>query len=210
MESITFLLNGFLIGLLASMPVGAIAVMSIQRTMNNGLWAGFSIGMGAAFGDFVYAAVAGFGVNFIRDFLIENKIWFAVGGGIFLIIIGYRIFTTDTIKQFREQKKITKRKMANDFVSSFILALSNPLTILGFTGFFASASVIDADTTLTNILILLISVFLGATTWWFSISLTVNHFKKKIKLRNIARINKVTGVMIILLGVIFILGPFIF
>ncbi len=192
------------------MPVGAIAVMSIQRTMNNGLWAGFSIGMGAAFGDFVYAAVAGFGVNFIRDFLIENKIWFAVGGGIFLIIIGYRIFTTDTIKQFREQKKITKRKMANDFVSSFILALSNPLTILGFTGFFASASVIDADTTLTNILILLISVFLGATTWWFSISLTVNHFKKKIKLRNIARINKVTGVMIILLGVIFILGPFIF
>lgn len=192
------------------MPVGAIAIMSVQRTMNNGLWAGFSIGMGAALGDLVYAAVAGFGITFIRDFLLEYRLWLAIGGGIFLIIIGYKIFKSDTVKQFRSRKKISKKKMANDFVSSFILAISNPVTILGFTGFFATAGIIGENTTLFHILILLASVFLGAITWWFGISLTVNYFKKKITLRKIVMINRITGILIVVLGIGVIAGMFIF
>ncbi|MBN2892290.1 MAG: LysE family transporter [Bacteroidales bacterium] len=210
MDSILFLVKGFLIGLLASMPVGAIAIMAVQRTMNNGLWAGFSIGMGAALGDIVYAAVAGFGINFIRDFLLDNRFWLALIGGVFLIFIGYKIYKSDTVKQYRSKKKVSKRKMANDFASSFILALSNPVTILGFTGFFASAGIIGHNTTLFHILILLGGVFVGATSWWFGISLTVNHFKKKITLRKIVMINRVTGVLIVVLGIGIIIGMFVF
>ncbi len=205
-----FLINGILIGLLASMPVGAIAVMSVQRTMNNGLWAGFSIGMGAGLGDLIYAAIAGFGINIIKDFLLENRFWLALIGGLFLIFIGYKIYNSDTVKQFKTKRKISKRKMANDFVSSFFLALSNPVTILGFTGFFASAGIIGQDTTLFNTLVLLGGVFLGATAWWFGISLIVDHFKDKITLKKIIMINKITGVLIAIFGVAVIIGMFFF
>ncbi len=192
------------------MPVGAIAIMSVQRTMNNGLWAGFSIGMGAAFGDFVYAGIAGFSLNFISDFLLENKFWLALAGGIFLLFIGYKIYTSDTVKQFRNKKKLSSSKIANDFVSSFLLALSNPVTILGFTGFFASAGIISKDTSNFRVLILLIGVFLGATLWWFGISLIVNIFKKKITLRKIVIINRITGVLIVILGIAVLIGMFVF
>jgi len=210
LETVIFFIHGFIIGILASMPVGAIAIMSVQRTMNNGLWAGFSIGMGAAFGDFVYAGIAGFSLNFISDFLLENKFWLALAGGIFLLFIGYKIYTSDTVKQFRNKKKLSSSKIANDFVSSFLLALSNPVTILGFTGFFASAGIISKDTSNFRVLILLIGVFLGATLWWFGISLIVNIFKKKITLRKIVIINRITGVLIVILGIAVLIGMFVF
>ncbi len=192
------------------MPVGAIAIMSVQRTMNNGLWAGFSIGMGAAIADFVYAGVAGFGITFIRDFLMENRLWLALGGGVFLIIIGYKIYTSDTVKQIRAKKKFSKKRMANDFMSSFILALSNPVTILGFTGFFASFGVITDKTSSLQIILLLSGIFLGATSWWFGICLTVNKFKKKISLRTLVIINRVAGILVVVLGIVLIISMFVF
>jgi threonine/homoserine/homoserine lactone efflux protein len=203
-----FFINGLLIGVLSSMPVGAISIMSVQRTMNNGLWAGFSIGMGAGFGDLFYAAVAGFGITIIIDFLIVYRVWLAIFGGIFLVFIGYKIYTSDTIKQFRVKKSLTKRRMANDFFSSFLLAMSNPVTILGFTGFFASTGIISQSTTHSKIFMLLVGVFLGTVVWWFGISLVVNFFKNKITLRNIIMINKVTGVIIVLLGIAVLIGSF--
>ncbi len=210
MTAAQFLIHGFVIGLLASMPVGAIAIMSVQRTMNNGLWAGFSIGMGAAFGDLVYATVAGFGITFIRDFLMQNRLWLALGGGVFLIFIGYKIYTSDTVKQFRSKSQLSRKKMTNDFISSFLLALSNPVTILGFTGFFASIGIISDTTTFYHIFMLLAGVFFGATTWWLSISLLVNRFKQKISLRRIVMINRIAGILVVIFGVILIISMFIF
>ena len=192
------------------MPVGAIAIMSVQRTMNNGLWAGFSIGMGAAFGDLIYASIAGFGVTFIKDFLMNNKLWLSIGGGIFLLFIGYKIYVSDTIKQIRSKKNLTKRKMANDFFSSLFLALSNPITIIGFTGFFASFGIINDKTTSFHIVMLLLGVFLGATTWWFSISLLINRFKNKISLRNIVYINRFAGIFVFAIGVVLIVAVLVF
>lgn len=210
MEGITLLINGFIIGLLASMPVGAIAIMSVQRTMNNGIWAGFSIGMGAALGDFVYAGIASLGITFIQDFLFRNRIWLALGGGIFLVIIGYKIYSSDTVKQYRAKKRFSKKKMANDFASSFFLALSNPVTVLGFTGFFASFGVITENTTHVHLLMLLLGIFFGATAWWFGISLTVNKFKDKISLRTLVRINRAAGVFLLVIGIALIISMFVF
>lgn len=203
-------IHGFLIGLIASMPVGAVAIMSVQRTMNNGLWAGFSIGMGAALGDVLYASIAGFGVTFIRDFLITNRVWLSVGGGIFLLFIGYKIFASDTVKQIRSKKRLSKRRMANDFFSSLFLALSNPITILGFTGFFASFGIISEETTLFHILILLLGIFIGATSWWFSISLIVNKFKSKVSLRKIVYINRFAGILVFVIGIVLIIAVLAF
>lgn len=192
------------------MPVGAIAIMSVQRTMNNGLWAGFSLGMGAALGDLMYAAIAGFGVTFIRDFLIDNKVWLSIAGGIFLLYLGYKIYVSDTIKQIRSEKILSKRKMANDFFSSFFLALSNPITIFGFTGFFASFGIINEKTTLLHILMLLLGVFCGSSSWWFSISLIINKFKDRISLRKIVYINRFAGVFVFAIGIVLIIAVFAF
>jgi len=207
---IEFFFNGFIIGLLASMPVGALAVLSVQRTMNIGIIAGFVIGLAAAVADVVYATIAAFSVSIISDFLIKYRIWFGSIGSAFLMFIGYKIFTTDTAKQFRKNKDTSKKKLVNDFFSSFIIAISNPVTIIGFGSFFASFGVANSATTTSQILILLSGVFIGAITWWLSVSAVVNIFRKKIRLRNIFWINRITGVLVFLLGIALIVGIIFF
>ena len=56
---VILLLKGLLIGFLASIPMGPIGVLCIQRTLNKGRKSGFYSGLGAAAGDAVYSIIAG-------------------------------------------------------------------------------------------------------------------------------------------------------
>ncbi len=199
--TIDIFFNGLLIGILASIPVGALAVLSVQRTMSVGLIAGFVIGLGAAVADIIHGGVAAFGVTIISDFLIKYDIVFGLIGSFFLLVIGYRIFTTDAIKEFKKNSKFSKRKLVNDFFSSLVIAISNPVNIIGFGAFFASFGVANQATTTAQIILLLFGVFMGAILWWFSLSFVVNIFRRKIKIRNIFWINKIMGAFVFLLGI---------
>lgn len=202
----TLFLNGILVGIIASVPVGAIAILSVQRTLNTGLIAGFVLGLGAAIADLIYASIAAFGITIISDFLFTNRVLLGVVGSIFLLIIGYKIFFTDSVKEFRKQKAFSKRALFNDFFSSLMIALSNPITILGFGGVFASFGVIHKANTNAHLITLLAGVFTGAIIWWFSLSSIVDIFRKKINLRKIIMINRVTGTIIYGLGIVLIIA----
>lgn len=202
----TLFFNGLLIGIIASVPVGAIAILTVQRTLNTGLIAGFVVGFGAAIADLIYATIAAFSISFITDFLFANRIFLGILGSLFLLIIGYRIFFTDTVKEFRRQKAFSKRALANDFFSSLVIALSNPITILGFGGVFASLGVIHKANSTAHLVILLAGVFSGAILWWFSLCSGVEIFRRKINLRKIIMINRVTGTIIYILGIGLIIG----
>ena len=204
-----FLINGFIIGILASMPVGAIAILSIQRTINGGLMSGFIIGLGAALADIIYASVAALGLTIISDFLLSIRIYLAIFGGVFLLVMGYKLYTSDTIKQIRS-KRHTKSKHTNSFFTSFLIALSNPITIIGFTGFLASFGIITSNMKTNAILLLLSGITLGAITWWFSISFLVSAFKNKITLRLLITINRLAGVFLFLFGIGLLVAMFIF
>jgi len=51
-------------------------------------------------------------------------------------------------------------------------------------------------------------VFLGAMSWWFSLSYVLSRFKKKIRLRAIVRIDKLGGGVIIIIGIFLLLSLF--
>ncbi|MBP9970181.1 MAG: LysE family transporter, partial [Paludibacteraceae bacterium] len=63
------LVKGFLIGILTSIPVGPIAMLCIQKTLNKGHMHGFFSGLGAATSDTTYAMVALFGLSFVMPFI---------------------------------------------------------------------------------------------------------------------------------------------
>jgi threonine/homoserine/homoserine lactone efflux protein len=100
--------------------------------------------------------------------------------------------------------------MANYFISSFFLAITNPITIIGFTGFFASFGVITNNTSFSKILILLLGIALGSSAWWFGIAATVNKFKNRITLRNLVTINRIAGILLVLFGVGLLVSMFVF
>ncbi len=196
---ITFFIHGIFIGFLASMPVGAIAILTVQRTINNGFLNGFTVGLGAALGDLIYASIAALGISAISDFLIKYKMPIALIGSIFLIFMGAKIFRSDIVKQLR-RPEATKSKKFGDFFYSLVLAISNPFTILGFGTFFATMGITLETNDLKSILFLLAGLFLGALLWWSLICFFVSKFKKKLSLRRIVLINKISGFAIFILG----------
>ena len=49
---------------------------------------------------------------------------------------------------------------------------------------------------------LLLGVFLGAALWWFLLSVFIDLFRKKFRLRQLWYINRVSGSAIMLLGLL--------
>ncbi|HZJ74827.1 MAG TPA: lysine transporter LysE, partial [Perlabentimonas sp.] len=52
---LTLFIKGILVGLLASIPLGPIGIICIQRTVNKGKLSGFLSGIGAASADTIFA-----------------------------------------------------------------------------------------------------------------------------------------------------------
>ncbi|MFO7868244.1 MAG: LysE family transporter [Bacteroidales bacterium] len=197
--------QGLIIGILVSIPMGPIGVLCVQRTLHQGKKAGLISGIGAATADSFFATIAGFGLTFISSFFIDNKFAITLLGAIVLIVLGVRLFITNTIKQVRKYKT-KKMNVFSDFFSVFFLTLSNPITIIFFGVVFAGLGIVKNDT--SSLSILIIGIFFGAIVWWFVLSSLVNQFRQYFRLRIIFYINKFAGVLIVLFGLFALANAF--
>ncbi len=196
-----YILDGIIIGFSASVPLGPIGVLCIQRTLNKGRLAGFFSGLGAAFSDTLYAIIAGFSLSFIVSFIEQQLLYIQIFGAAILIFLGFKIFYSNPAKQLRKQKR-GKGNLFQDFVSTFLITISNPLAIFLFLAFFASFGVVKKGGDYFNHMLLIIGVMTGASLWWFILTSVVNLFRSKINLRRLWWLNKIAGATIVILVVI--------
>lgn len=213
---ISHFLQGASIGFIASVPLGPIGILCIQRTLNKGRRSGFVSGLGAATSDLLYAIIAGFSVSFVMKFVEEQKtVLEFIAAGV-LIFIGIRIFRTNPVVEMRrrQQQQIRSRKLEEqmghiapnynkgywkDYFSTFFLTVTNPLALFLFLGAF---SIVGGERTVTTQILLLLGVFCGAATWWLTLTVLVGLFRRKLTMRRLYYINKVAGSIIIALVVI--------
>jgi len=202
---ISILYRGIAIGFLAACPIGAVAILCTQKTIQKGFFQGFLMGLGSAFGDFFYAIVTGFSLSFISDFLVNHRVILGILGSILMLYLGWGIFMKNPVKQWKENKKAdnvkSKRKILGDFVASFGLTISNPLTIIVFGGLFTASGAISKETPPLETSFLLLGVILGAIAWWALLAFVVNIFRNKIGPRHIMWINKITGLCVMIFGI---------
>lgn len=202
-----FIIKGLLIGVAVSAPLGPIAVLCIQRTMSKGFMSGLVSGFGAVTADIIYAVIAGFGITLIRDFLMDNQMLLRITGGVFLIFMGIKIFFANPAKQIRKLRAKGNRYFT-DFITSFFLTISNPITVIAFGALFAGFQIITENTGTFNIVILITSVMTGAIIWWLLLTAIISIFRKKIRLRNLLWINKVTSILILIFAIFVVISAF--
>ncbi|MDR2065191.1 MAG: LysE family transporter [Prevotellaceae bacterium] len=196
-------LKAIIVGFCGSVAVGPIGVLCIQRTINKGRNSGFISGAGAASADTVFAAFAVISLAAVQSLLEHNQAVFYIAGGAIIAVIGIKIHFTNPIKQLKKPK-VSKFKLFEDFISTFILTLTNPMTIFFLIGLFALVK-LDLTTrvnTSSSITIVLLGVFSGACAWWALLISIVNKFRKKFRLRKLWMINKIAGIIIFILGII--------
>ena len=210
MYDIIYLFKGMLVGLMVSVPLGPMGVLIIQKTLHKGALAGFIAGMGAASADFFYALVAAFGLGFVINTVQAHELLLQIIGGIFLIVIGLKIYFDNPIRQIRQRRsgRESKKGLIGDYLSLFFLTVSNPITVVVFMAVFAGMSVFGDSSSLVGELLVVIGVLLGGAVWWYVLSTLVNIFRKKFRLRVLATINRVSGMIIAILGALVILAAF--
>jgi len=202
----SFLLQGILIGFSIAAPVGPIGVLCIRRTLAQGRLAGLISGLGAATADVVYGCIAGFGLTFISQFLVDQQNLLRLIGGIFLLYLGIKTFLT---KGSEERVQSTENGMFSAYLSTFFLTLTNPITILSFVAIFAGMGIVSTDGNYTSALMLVLGVFIGSMLWWTLLSGGASFFQKKINAQGLLWINKISGVIITSFGVVALLGLFL-
>ena len=202
---LTLFIKGILVGLLASIPLGPVGIICIQRTINKGKLSGFLSGIGAASADTIFAAIAGFSLTFIISYIEERQVVFQAIGGIVVLGLGIKIFYTNPIKQLRRHK----RKMNNlleDYLSVLIVTITNPLAIFLFIALFASLGIVSEGAGITPSLVATGGVLVGAATWWYILITLVDTFRSKFRLKQLWWINKISGALIFGLGAIALIG----
>ncbi len=168
-------INGLLFGLVLAAPVGPVGVLCVQRTLSEGRLHGLLSGLGAAFGDAIYGAIAAFGISAIQLWIVDHQAGLRTIGGIVLLILAAKtLFVRSRRTAQTKVGKVHTESLPQDFISTFLLAITNPITMLVFAGLFVTLGVTDAGDTVDNAALLVTGVFLGSALWWFALAFTAN------------------------------------
>ena len=193
--------KGFLIGFLVSSPMGPINILTIQRTLNRGRWHGFVTGLGSVLSDLVYALVTLVGLSFVSDFLTEHENGLQLFGGIILIFFGIGVFRSNPLRGWKPDMIAGETRYVKDFISAFLLTISNVAIILVFVGLFARFSFNPLPDGPISVVAGLGSFLFAAALWWFLLTALVSHLRKHFNRRGLILLNRTIGILLMLVGV---------
>lgn len=198
----SLILKGLIIGFSLAVPIGPIGILCIHKTLKEGHLSGLVIGAGAATADAIYGCIAAFGLTVVSDILISQELWLRLIGGGFLLFLGVKTFLAHP----EEQSTSSNGKgLFGSYVSTFLLTLTNPLTIFAFVGIFTALG-LGNGLNYFSAWTLVLGVFTGSCTWFLVLSYSVTTFRKKFNSVGIVWLNKISGVLIIIFGIIAIIS----
>ena len=193
------MLKGFLVGVCASAPIGPIAILVIQKSLSKGHKAGFVSGLGASVVDTCYAFIAIFALAFAQKLLERHHTLILIVGGIVLVAVGISMAFSNP---FRKMTRDGKAKVSTkDFGQAVIMGLSNPMAIFVMFTLFAFFGLAKDAPQTWSVAPILICVSLGSVTYWFTVSWILSRLRGNFKMRTILWISRITGAIIVIIGV---------
>ncbi len=132
--------QGLVFGLALAMPVGAIGLLCIRRSLEDGFSVGFATGLGAAVADASYGAVAAFGLTAVSELLLSWQSTLALAGGVLLLWLGLAAWRRPPADPAPTRSGARRPLVA--FAQTVLLTLANPQTVLTFVALFAGLGVV--------------------------------------------------------------------
>jgi threonine/homoserine/homoserine lactone efflux protein len=206
---IPFLIKGLLIGLSSAAPLGPIGILCINRTLTEGPRMGFICGLGAAAADALYALAGSVALSVIGQWIIDDRTALRVVGGIFLIYLGARTFMRPAVigQPPARTPALLPPGAHAAFMSTFLLTLANPVTLLSFAAVFAGLGVAPVGTApgvlqgaASAAAALVLGMFLGSALWWLVLSSVIGRLRHYLGVRTLAVINRVCGTVLTAFG----------
>ena len=200
MELFVNILKAFLVGFAASVPVGPVAILVVQKSLSKGHRAGFVTGLGASVVDTLFAVIAVFALAFTQKFLSDHEVVILLAGGAILIGLGLSMALKDPFRKMKADG--TSSASATDFMQAALMTMSNPGAIFVMLALFAFLGIADNAPSTWHVAPILLSVAGGSVTYWFLLSWGLGHFRNKFKMTTILWISRVTGALVVIIGLV--------
>lgn len=216
------MLRGFAVGVVASVTVGPVAVLCIQRALSKPWRVGVFSGFGVALADTLMAIVAFFFYSMLESKIVLYSELLHLFGGVFVIVVGIVIFFKKPVPQLRRNisDKVLRvdSSIWKDMFSMMGFTLANFVVVIPYLlAFFAmfgvgtitsSGGVTDLVTFLQSSHII-IGFLCGAMLWWTVLTFIVSLFRRRFHPEHLHTLNRISGVVIVILGIITILSLYI-
>ncbi len=199
------ILQGLALGLLLSVSVGPVVFSVIKQSINNGHKGGLSFAIGVAASDVTWVLISNVFTEFFNRLLRFEKV-IGIGGSILLLCMGiYFLFfkkvQLNEIGDGLEMKRNTSDYIRIFFGGYFVNVLNPGVIAFWFTcaTAFVTTPVNERIALFTSCLIV---VFMADL---FKIFLA-NRLRKKLTLKTITIVNKLSGIILIVFGIVLITG----
>jgi len=205
---VEILSKGIVLGFSIAAPVGPIGVLCMRRSLHKGFRSGLVSGLGAASADAVYGTIAAAGLTLAADFLVKQQTWLSLLGGAFLLYLGIQTLRSPPSEMDSDEKGAGS--LVSDYLSTFLLTLSNPVTIFSFIALFGG---LGAGTGFPlSAFLLVLGVFSGSALWWLALSGGVSIFRDRFNANVMLWVNRIAGVVILVFAIVMlarVISPFL-
>jgi threonine/homoserine/homoserine lactone efflux protein len=193
------LLEGIVVGFVGVMPIGPIGILCIRRSLALGRKQGIATGLGGATADIIYMTAALFGIKFIADFVALEQYYIRLCGGIAVIAIGIFTFRSQPASRLLATNKFEHTRL---FASTFLLALTNPMPLLGFAALLTAIGFKTIAGENASAVLFVAGAFLGSLIWFSLLANIAHAVRNAITDRKLLIINKIAGSILIVLGLV--------
>jgi threonine/homoserine/homoserine lactone efflux protein len=175
---------------------GLFAVLAISTRFGPipAIW----VSIGHTVGDIIYVALAMLALNALAEVINESMLYVKILGASYLIFIGYQQFRSKGISFEPSSKKNSVIKL---LIAGFVVGVTNPKTIIFYLSFLPIFIDLNNLTLNTEVQVI---VAIGLTVFFVLSLANILGVRLRSYIENpdsIRRINQVTGVTMILVGV---------
>jgi threonine/homoserine/homoserine lactone efflux protein len=195
--------SGIVMGLIAAVPIGPVNLICIRRTFAFGPVNGFMSGLGAALGDGLFAAVTGFGLTWVAQLIEGYATLIELVGGAMMVWFGWRTFIAPPVIKEDDGAPDGGTNLVRAMVSTFALTITNPATLLFFTGMFAGLGGLAGGAgSFNDAGFVVAGVVGGSAGWWLVLTTVIGLFHTRIDQKAMRLINRGSGVLVGIFGLV--------
>ena len=198
-----YLIAGLIIGFFVALPVGAAAVLCINRSIQDGFKAGFFTGLGVAIADLVYGFLAVFGLFAISGETLESQPVLRLAGALCIMFLGCRLMSQTPISSNQNLHQITTLK---GIITGFIVTISNPMTIIAFVAALSYVNYLIEQIDYIRSSLIVIGIFLGSLSWWTILSVISIKLRENLTSKFMRNVNLSSGILIFIFGVFIVIS----